>query len=236
MKIKLLLLWLLCLVSTLTWAQDFAQTPQETAMCRLMADGDMNHNCDCIRFTDRAYAAIGNWNEMRYNLNNAIGGCDYVLAHTPPGYFLRPKVHLQKGKALLLLKQEGMAALEFMKAIKGNPALAQAYVELANMQAHDKKPQEALKTVSEGLRQVPDYKPLQRRYTALGGKLPYPEPVKKTEPAPAVDATATGKTQSTSPQTTDAPVSGAAPATSQPADTSEKIGSPTNPYCRFCPD
>lgn len=236
MKIQWLLTWLLCLVSAPTWAlQDFAQTPQETAMCRLMADGDMNHNCDCIRFTDRAYAALGNVNEMQYNVNNAISGCNYVLSHTPPGSYLRSKVHLQKGKALLLLKQEGLAAIEFMKAIQGNPALAQAYVELADIQAREKKRQEALKTVSEGLRQVPDFKPLQRRYTALGGKLPYPEPVKKTEPASAVDATATDKSQPTSPQTTDSPASGATSATSPSADPSEKIGVPGNPYCRFCP-
>ena len=247
MKIQLLLIWLLCIVSTSTWAiQDFAKTPQEEAMCQVMVYNGhdtsdrnnwqhMHHYCDCIRFTNRAYSRLGDWNKMRFNLNNAIDGCDYVLGHTTPSFYMRPEVHLQKGKALLLYKKEGMAAVEFMKAIEGNPALAQAYLELADIQTRDKKRQEALKTVSEGLRQVPDYKPLQRRYTALGGKLPYPEPVKKTEPASAVDAIATDKSQPTSPQTTDSPASGATSATSPSADPSEKIGVPGNPYCRFCP-
>ncbi len=234
------------LLPPLAGAAGFARTPQEDAMCQAMINGrdtsdrdnwgHMHHYCDCIRFTNRAYSALGNWNEMRGNLGEAIGHCNYVLSHTKPDFYMRPEVHLQKGKALKLSRQEGKALIEFMEAIKGNPKLSQAYTELADIQTSNKKPQEALKTVTEGLRHAPDSKPLKRRYTELGGKLPYPAPI---EPAP-VDALA-ARPDATAAPTPASPAESAVgtPATATPAVepvAPPKIGSPKNPYCRFCPD
>lgn len=210
----------------------------------------MHHYCDCIRFTNRAYSALGNWSDMKFNLETAIGGCDYVLARVPADFYMRPEIHLQKGKALRLYRQETKAVAEFMNAIKGNPTLAQAYVELADIQAKNKIPQEALKTVSEGLRHAPDSKPLKRRYTELGGKLPYPAPVANLpSPPSAEEASAQSKSPSTGPQVLTTPPPAIAPEattpekpTEKPVDSSPstsetpKIGSPTNPWCRFCPD
>lgn len=222
---------------------DFARTPQEEALCQAMVYSGrdqsereswmhMHHFCDCIRFTNRAYSSLGNWNDMRYNLQIAVGGCDYVFKHAKPGFYMLPEVHLQKGKALRLYRQEGKALIEFMDAIRGNPTLAPAYMELADIQVRSKKPQEALKTVSEGLRHIPDSKPLKRRYTELGGKLPYPTPV-AAAPAPAIPPAENATPTPTSPAETTAPP----PVTAAPAPIIEpKIGSPKNPYCRFCPD
>lgn len=237
---------LLCLLPSFAGAvPNFGTTPQEKAMCQAMiyngrdtSDIDnwrhMHHFCDCMRFTNRAYSALGNWNDMQYNLQIAIGGCDYVLKNTKPDFYMRPEIHLQKGKALRLFKQENKAVGEFMEAIQGNPGLAQAYVELADIQAHNKKSGEALKTVTEGLRHVPDSKPLKRRYAELGGKLPYPSPIVA---APAEPQTA--KPDEAAASAPAAPVTSTAD--TQPAPAAEpavppKIGSPNNPYCRFCPD
>jgi tetratricopeptide (TPR) repeat protein len=226
-------------------APNFARTPEEEAMCQAMiynghdtSDRDnwrhMHHYCDCIRFTNRAYSALGDWNDMRYNLGIGIDGCDYVLSHTKPDFYMRPEVHLQKGKALRLYRQENKAVSEFMEAIKGNPELAQAYVELADIQARNKKFGEALKTVTEGLRHAPDSKPLKRRYTELGGKLPYPAPIVVAPAAPQ-----TAKPDEAVAGTPAVPA--VSTADTQPAPAAEpavppKIGTPTNPYCRFCPD
>lgn len=223
---------------------DFAKTPQEEKLCQAMISGrdtsdrdwgHMHHYCDCIRFTSRAHSAFGNWDDMRYNLQVGIGGCDYVLQHTKSDFFMRPEVYLQKGKALRLYRQEGKAAAAFMEAIKGDPKLAQAYVELADYQARNKQHQEALKTVTEGLRHAPDSKPLKRRYTELGGKLPYPAPI---EPAPVeVEAAKPDTSIPTQASPTEPVVD--TPATATPAAEPAlplPIGSPKNPYCRFCPD
>ena len=226
---------------------DFARTPQEEAMCQAMiynghdtSDRDnwrhMHHYCDCIRFTNRAYSALGDWNNMRYNLGIGIGGCDYVLRNTKPDFNMRPEVHLQKGKALRLFQQEGKAAAEFMEAIRGNPELAQAYVELADIQARNKKPGEALKTVTEGLRHAPDSKSLKRRYTELGGKLPYPAPI-ETTPVEAQAAKPDEKAVSI-PASPAEPTAGTAATVTPAAEpiAAPRVGSPKNPYCRFCPD
>ncbi len=238
-------LWIsLVLLPSLAGAvADFGRTPQEEAMCQAMVYSGrdqsehenwmhMHHFCDCIRFTNRAYSSLGNWNDMRYNLQVAIGGCDYVFQHAKPGFYMLPEVHLQKGKALKLYRQEGKALIEFMDAIRGNPKLAPAYLELADIQVRSKKPQEALRTVTEGLRHIPDSKPLKRRYSELGGKLPYPTPV-IAAPPPATPAAETAAPTPTSPAETTAPP----PVTTTPSPIIEpKIGSPKNPYCRFCPD
>ena len=147
---------------------------------------------------------------------------------------MRPEVHLQKGKALKLLGQEAKAINEFTEAIKGNPKLVQAYVELADIQARNKKPGESLKTVTEGLRHNPGTKSLQRRYTALGGKLPYPAPIE----SPSIEAKAADNPDETAapiPVESSAGTSAAVTPATEPVDT-PKIGSPKNPYCRFCPD
>lgn len=240
---------LLCLLPFFAGASDWDATPQEKAMCQAMIYNGrdtsdranwehLHHFCDCIRFTNRAYSALGNSYKMKYNLQIGIGGCDYALANTSPNFFMRPEIHLHKGKALRLYQKEGQAVGEFMEAIRGNPALAQAYVELADIQARNKKSDEALKTVTEGLRHAPDSKPLMRRYTELGGKPPYPAPI---EPAKGEPLTAKPD-ETTSPAP--APASPVEPTESTPAavaPTTESIappvvGSPKNPYCRFCPD
>lgn len=242
---------------------NFAKTPQENAMCQaLIYNGrdtsdrenwmHMHHFCDCIRFTDRASAGWGRPEDVKYNLEIAIGGCDYVLGHTKPDFYMRPEVHVQKGKALILAKKNIEAVNEFLLAIRGNPNLTKAYIELGRVQVRMGTKQEALKTVTEGLRFVPDSKALQRTYTELGGKLPYPEPlVKKTEPTPGVDTTPGVGTPSATHQidisgtttgsSTPAAITPTA-AVEKPADaaalppTPPKIGSPKNPYCRFCTD
>ena len=196
----------------------------------------MHHYCDCLRFINRAYSAIGNWNAVHGNLQAAIGGCDYVLEHTTPDFYMRAEVHLQKGKALRLDRQENKAVGEFMEAIRGNPKLAQAYVELADIQAGNKKSGEALKTVTEGLRHVPDSKPLQRRYTELGGKLPYPTPIEPAQvDTQAVKPDEDKAVASTPRAPVESPANTPAPPAAEPI-TPPKIGSPQNPYCRFCPD
>ena len=248
-------LWisLVLLPSLASAVADFARTPQEEALCQAVIYNGrdqsereswmhMHHFCDCIRFTNRAYSSLGNWNDMRYNLQVAVGGCDYVFQHAKPGFYMLPEVHLQKGKALRLYRQEGKALTEFLAAIRGNPKLPAAYMELADLQVRSKKPQEALKTVTDGLRHNPDSKPLKRRYTELGGKLPYPtpvvatpDPVKPSEaaaPAPASPTDTPVAPSVSSPSATPSPP----PSTSAPESLEPKIGSPKNPYCRFCAD
>lgn len=203
----------------------------------------MHHYCDCVRFTDRALATMGNKYDFKYNLQIAIGGCDYVLSHTTPDFNMRPEVLVTKGKALRLFNKDAEAAVAFTTALQMNPNYAPAYYNLAALYDRQGNKKMALEVVTNGLKRVSGSKALQRRYVELGGKLPYPAPEQVPEAAEArsdqalpegpslssqADTPADTKTETNSSTSADM-------AAQPPPPSSPTIGSPANPWCRFCP-
>lgn len=255
--------WLgtLLLISMPGWAiQPFAPTPAEEAMCQARVYSrlgprdkntmHMHHYCSGLRFLNRAYAAMSDKKEMRYNAERSLSNFDYVLSHTEESYAMRGEVHLNKGRSLKLLRRNAQAVAEFNKALRYEIDSPDAYQALADHFQESGNKTKALEMVTEGLRRNPDSKGLKRRYTEFGGKLPYPEPLAK-QSSSTPDAEAPSQSQQRSngqeisgsgtatPPETNAPVE----AEGKVADTAvsppvapPKIGSPTNPWCRFCPD
>jgi tetratricopeptide (TPR) repeat protein len=235
-------------------ASEFSATPQEQAMCKaLIYDrhdtsdtqnwGHMHHFCDCVRFTNRAMGNIGN--DRNFEITRAIDGCDYVLSHTQPDFIMRGEVHLQKGKAFSLQGKDPLAAAEFIKALAINPKLVGGYNTLADLYVRTGKRREALNSVSEGLKHIPGSKSLQRRYTELGGKLPYPEPLEQAPPEKPALSDEPSATAPITPSSEQTPTPGnnspekpspdePSPNTSVPG-AEKAIGNPANPWCRFCP-
>lgn len=185
---------------TASAVEPFAATPQETALCSALIYGGKDkahmgriepgvgwghthHWCDCVRFRFRAIKSLGNKDAFRFNLQEAIGGCDYVISHAPHGSRLLPKVHVDKGRALKLRGDTGAAAQEFQLAISLDPAEVNAYSELSLLQEERSQQIAARETVALGLRNNPDSKLLQKRYLELGGKEPFPEPIARSTPA-----------------------------------------------------
>lgn len=259
----------LLLISIPAWAiLPYAATPAEQAMCqarvysRLGARDQntmhMHHYCDGLRFLDRAYASMGNKQDMGHYLSVSIDNFDYVLTHTQEDYVMRGEVHVGKARALKLAGKKGEAAAEYLKALRYNPNSLAIYLALADFYEETGDKPKALEMVTEGLKRNPDSKGLKLRYTKLGGKLPYPEAVAKTMPAemtgaeakPVVNSEAAPPSGEANGQSADAPseqikfkTEGKAepvPASAQtkPAEpaAASKIGSPKNPYCRFCTD
>lgn len=192
----------------------------------------MHHYCFGLNFMNRARRSNG-------TPDAAVGQFDYVLRNTSPGFYMRPEILMNRGIALSMMKRNGEAVGDLLKSIELDPKQPRAYVTLADLYEKQKNRSKALETVTAGLRQNPDTKSLQRRYTELGGKLPYPAPV---QPAPAADSTAPTNVTPTPAANPAEPATGTsaiatpagAPAV-EPA-TAPKIGSPKNPYCRFCAD
>lgn len=177
--------------------EPFARTQQEEALCSTYVYGagakdrgnrrdwqHMHHYCDCIRFRYRAIRTMGDKTTFRYNLESAIDGCDYVLQHTTQAFSMRPKVHVDKGRALKLKGDKTLAAQEFSTAIETDPTEVNAFNELSLLQEEGGKKTEARETIARGLRHNPDATLLQKRYLELGGKKPFPEPIARVEPAP----------------------------------------------------
>ena len=191
----------------------------------------IHHYCAGLNFLNRSYG-MSSTRDRQGTLGGAVREFDYVLTHASPEFYLRAEILMNRGVALSQLKRPGEAIANLNQAIEKNPELPRAWMTLADMYDAQKQRAKALETVTEGLRHNPGTRSLQRRYTELGGKLPYPEPIKPEPPAQATTppmaepAAGAAEPVETAPvQTTDAPET-----------TAPKIGSPTNPYCRFCPD
>ena len=233
---------LLLLVSVQALAvQPYAATPTEQAMCQALVYSrlggrdqnsmHMHHYCDGLRFLNRAYSAIGDKQEMRYNLNRAVGGFDYVLSHTQEDYSMRGEVHVGKGRAFKLMGKRVEAVAEFHKALRYGLESPDAYLSLADHYQETGNKQKALEMVTEGLRRAPDSKGLKRRYTEFGGKLPYPEPIQSPRIETAQPLPEVVESPPTAPVVTSAQTPESADKSAMPT-----IGTPKNPYCRFCPD
>jgi len=192
--------------------------------------GHTHHYCAGINFLNRYYRDRTE-QAKRFNLNNARSNLQYMIDHADPAYSLMPDVYLNLGVVYSLSGQPAQAITHFIKAIELNPRLPRAYNALADYYAKTNQAAKALETVTEGLRYNPGTRSLQRRYTELGGKLPYPAPA---EPQPQVAAPATAPEAAPMP-ITPTEKTGETTAPVDPAPASPK-GSATNPYCRFCPD
>ena len=210
-------------------------TPAEEAMCeaRGMPGGQgqyQGHYCDGLRFFNRAYSSMRNKRDMKYYLDVAIDNFNYVLGQTKEGDVLRGEVHVEKARALKLLGRNAEAVAEFNKALQYKLDSPEIYRALADHYFETGNKQKALELVTEGLQKNPGSKGLKRRYTEYGGKLPYPVSVDRAIPAEAAksDIQPVVKLEAESPSTV--------PIGPTPQIDTPQIGSPTNPYCRFCPD
>jgi len=193
----------------------------------------IHHYCVGLKLLNHARGTFTS--RKNETLGAAVREMDYVLTHAAPDFYMRPEILMNRGIALSMMKRDGEAVSNLLQAIELNPRQPRAYMTLADLYDKMKNRGKALETVSEGLRHNPDTKSLQRRYTELGGKLPYPAPI---QPAQAAEKPATTPADAAPSAVTKAPAepdkseSAAAPASAEPP----KIGSPNNPYCRFCTD
>lgn len=245
-----LLAWLGCGPA---WSiMPFAKTPAEEKLCSAKILGrdqsdtknwmHMHHYCDGLRYYSRALANTSNRPEFTYYISQSIAEFNYVLQHTTPDFYMRAEVNAEKARSLVLAGRKAEAVSLYSSVVQQSPDFIPAYLFLADYYASGNR-SKALDLVSQGLRHNPGTKSLQRRYRELGGKLPYPEALVKTEPAINADqAIAPDAVKPEAPAEPKAATDAAPAATatdgaaSTPAPTTTKIGTPKNPYCRFCVD
>ncbi len=157
----------------------------------------------------------------RYALEKAVGEFSYMIANNPKStHPFLAEVHLYRASALRLQGQTNEAVADFTKAIEINPGLARAYHEFISFLIDIKRHKIALQYATQALRLFPGTPIFQRRYTELGGQLPYPEPISKpnTKGVPPAPTTTSA--------TDDAP---APPATSGSGQPATKTAAETDP-------
>ncbi len=221
----------------------------------------VHHFCAGMNFASRSLR-LPNEKDRIYYRKKAFTNFQYMIDHADQSFSLMPDVYMSRGRLYMNGPDAAMALADFQKAAELRPDLAAAYMAQADWLVKFKTKAEALAAVTEGLRQAPDSKGLQKRYVDLGGQLPYPEPAKKPEPEqtaksqpqsqpdtqPVPQQIDTQAAQSARPAESSAPPQpqGAGDAASPGKGTESvgpasapsggKIGNATNPWCRFCPD
>lgn len=206
--------------------------------------GHTHHYCNGLNKINRYYKATSQYDQKFY-LGEAVLEFEYMIKHAAPTYSLMPEVYLNRGFALSKLHRDGEAIADLMKALELTPESPRIYATIADFYANRKMTDNALATVTEGLKHVPKSKMLQRRYTELGGKQPFPVPyeqaaavvqpsIEKAEKAlPAQSKEDADNTSKSAPDITE-PQSHTQQI--QPAQPEQPIGMPGNPWCRFCTD
>lgn len=192
----------------------------------------IHHYCFALNFINRYKRSISNKGDQRFYLESAMGEFEYIFTHSSPTFWMRPEMHVQKGKLLAAAKRNVEAVNEFEQALQKNPNYVEAYAALSDLYNNTGQKSKSITAVEQALQRAPNHKSLQRQYKQLTGKIftppPTVEPVAQIPPTPipVVETAVTSGVSSTTTQ--------AVPASS-PVVVPEKIGTPTNPYCRFCP-
>lgn len=208
---------------------------------------DVHHYCGALVHLNRYYKSSST-QDRKFFLKNMFTNMDYMFSHvkqSQPRNVLLPEMHFTMGKMLIIAGRDAQAIKEFLQATQLKPDYADPYAALADLYAKAGKKQDALKTLEEGLSHAPESRGLVRRYRALGGKKPIPAPSTPTVSGNSEEKNTTGVNNSESTPSQPAgsiPTPNSegtvTPAKTQPTpdvEDSPKIGSPTNPYCRFCP-
>lgn len=196
---------------------------------------DLHHYCAGLNFVNR-YWGSRNAQDRGFYLQSAMNNFNYMVKAEKPDFALRAELYSNRGEVFRLMGRPGEAVKDFNHVLSINPKAVKPYLQLADLHVASKAPARALEAVTEGLRHVPDSTALQRRYLELGGKKPFPDPVvaKAAGPVPAQPNAPASK-----PQAAAEPVEAASveskPQPAAQTGASPAIGTPQNPYCRFCP-
>ncbi|MFN3715367.1 MAG: tetratricopeptide repeat protein [Thiobacillus sp.] len=199
------------------------QEPAAVEMWRARMGHDnwihMHHYCSGLVELNRYYRSARG--RQRANLGNAINEFSGMLKAWTPDFYLRAEAHMNRGRALKYSGRDGQALADFEKALELDPGLSPARIDLADLYARLGKKAQALEVLKAGIARDPEKQSLRRRYQELGGDMKALADLKPVPAAPAAEA----------------PADATPPAAKPPVQLVEpKIGSPKNPYCRFCPD
>jgi tetratricopeptide (TPR) repeat protein len=194
----------------------------------------VHHYCAGMNFANRSFR-LRSPQDRKYFRGKAYTNYEYMITHADPSFGLMPDVYVSRGQLYMADQQPSQALADYKKALELRPDFVTAHLAIVDWYKRAKQNEAALAAATEGLRQVPESKALQKRYLDLGGVEPFPEPVRKQE-AP-VDQGAQLAQESGVPDSTQVK---ATDKTDQPLNSSQEgalgIGVPGNPWCRFCPE
>ena len=158
------------------------QTPDASRWKRIIPEFiSIHHYCFGRTFLNRAMIAMDPRERAGW-VSAAIGELSYMVKGDRPGAALISEYYLYRGIAYTMQRDDWRAAADFTSALRHDPKQVLAYARLAGIYKNAQDNAKALEVVSDGLRHVPASSLLQEEYLALGGKKPFPEPLKAAVP------------------------------------------------------
>ncbi len=200
------------------------------------------HYCSAMRAMDRINRAR-NRQDVQYAVGLVKGELQYVIARYPAEYFLMPEVYALRGKAEFLGGSIADAEVSLLHALQLDPTHAGAYVTLIDLYKGTNRKARAVDTVRAALAAAPGHKGLRRKAQELGVEVPEivtQEHKLENAPAQPENPPVTPVTKEEAGSSIVAPKPEMAPIDNniqKPADPEAhqtKIGTPGNPWCRFC--
>lgn len=183
------------------------------------------HYCDAMQSHNKLYTAPKS--RLPFHMGELLGNTNYVISSSPNNDPLLPEVYALLARSYLLIKNYSGASSNISKTLALDPRHAAIHVTQAELLLELKQKDKAADVVRMGLALAPEMKALQRLARQLGIATTKASvtPV-APEPPPTTPAV---ETRVDNPK---APLDQGSSAALPPAN----IGSPTNPWCRFCPD
>jgi len=157
----------------------------------------LHHYCWALINLRRSQAAGVTAQVRRGLIENVVADCFYVIKNSTPDFILLPEIYTRIGDAEMMLSNPGAAYEAYTMSRKIKPDYWPPYARWAEVLVKINQKAEAKALLAEGLRNVPDAKPLIDQYRALGGdpkqivpivKAPKPDPQPAESGSPASSA------------------------------------------------
>lgn len=215
--------------------------PQNSAEWQMWRDRmgqnfiDLHHYCAGLNYVNRYWGAR-DAKDRSYYLRRAMDNFTYMVKAEKPDFPLRAELYANRGEVFKLQHKPGEALRDYLHAIEIDPKLTRPYFGAIDLYKETKQQDKALDIAKSGLQHNPNSTALQKRYLELGGKQPFPEPIVAKVVEPELPSPVLGTPAAE--ETINATSSTAASPEVEPGTANEPqptIGSPKNPYCRFCP-
>jgi len=127
----------------------------------------IHHLCSGLNGINQARLMSPRIPQYRRTLRSALGGIDYVLERTDKNFALYPSMLLNKAEILLLSKQPEGAITLLTQAISIRPTYVSAYLKLSEIYKQQGNKNAAKEILTQGLKQRPQSKVLQKRLKEL---------------------------------------------------------------------
>lgn len=114
----------------------------------------MHHYCFGLKAMQLAYRDYANEHMRMFQAGVAIDNFSYMIKFVEPGFFMRPELLMQRGRALTLKREYEDAESDYRLALKINKKYVDAWAALSDLYAQVGKNDEAIKVLTQAIEET----------------------------------------------------------------------------------